>query len=101
MVSGTRRKVLPGGWAAVVCEANADGERTGKCNTEIGRVAVGKGQRVGLFYSSANHDEAVFDKPFEFNVLRDPNPHRGQGADGFLSRLNDPGSAFATAKAAT
>jgi cholest-4-en-3-one 26-monooxygenase len=33
------------------------------------------------FYSSANYDEAVFDSPFESDILRDPNPHLGFGGD--------------------
>jgi cholest-4-en-3-one 26-monooxygenase len=57
-------------------------QRTAKTDTEISGVAIGKGQRVGLFYSSANYDEAVFDRPFEFNVLREPNPHLGFGGNG-------------------
>ena len=40
------------------------------------------GQRVGLFYSSANNDPEVFDRPEEFDVLRDPNPHLGFGGGG-------------------
>jgi cholest-4-en-3-one 26-monooxygenase len=37
---------------------------------------------VGLFYSSANYDESVFDRPFEFNILRNPNPHLAFGGHG-------------------
>jgi cholest-4-en-3-one 26-monooxygenase len=43
---------------------------------------VKKGQRVGLFYASGNNDEAVFDDPGSFNVLRDPNPHLSFGGHG-------------------
>ncbi len=57
-------------------------QRTAKSDTEISGCTIGKGQRVGLFYSSANYDEAVFDRPFEFNILRDPNPHLGFGGNG-------------------
>jgi len=49
---------------------------------EIGGVTIRKGQRAGLFYSSANFDDNVFDRPFEFNILRDPNPHLGFGGNG-------------------
>lgn len=57
-------------------------QRTATRDTQIGGVDIAQGQRVGLFYSSANYDEAVFDKPFEFNILRDPNPHLGFGGTG-------------------
>jgi cholest-4-en-3-one 26-monooxygenase len=57
-------------------------QRTAKVDTNVGAVQVGKGQRVGLFYSSANYDESVFDDPFAFNILRDPNPHLSFGGSG-------------------
>ncbi|MCV7280539.1 cytochrome P450 [Mycolicibacterium flavescens] len=57
-------------------------QRTALADTEIGGVTIREGQRVGLFYSSANYDEAVFDRPFDFNILRDPNPHLGFGGNG-------------------
>jgi cholest-4-en-3-one 26-monooxygenase len=57
-------------------------QRTALADTEIGGVPIGEGQRVGLFYSSANYDEEVFDNPFRFNILRDPNPHLAFGGNG-------------------
>lgn len=57
-------------------------QRTAKVDTELGGVPIKEGQRVGLFYSSANYDEDVFDRPFEFNVMRDPNPHLAFGGQG-------------------
>lgn len=57
-------------------------QRTALVDAEIGGVPVRAGQRVGLFYSSANYDEDVFDNPFQFNILRDPNPHLGFGGNG-------------------
>lgn len=57
-------------------------QRTAKVDTAIGGVAIGQGQRVGLFYSSANYDEEVFDRPFSFDILRDPNPHLAFGGQG-------------------
>jgi cytochrome P450 family 142 subfamily A polypeptide 1 len=47
----------------------------------IGDQPVSAGDRVMLAYPSANRDEAVFDKPFRFDITRDPNPHVafGQG----------------------
>ena len=41
-----------------------------------------KGQRVVMFYRSANFDEEVFEDPHTFNILRDPNPHVGFGGSG-------------------
>ena len=57
-------------------------QRTALVDTELGGVQIKKGQRVVLFYRSANFDEEVFDDPFTFNVLRDPNPHLGFGGTG-------------------
>ena len=57
-------------------------QRTALADTELGGVAIKKGQRVVLFYRSANFDEEVFDDPYTFNILRDPNPHLGFGGTG-------------------
>jgi cytochrome P450 len=38
-----------------------------------------EGDRLVLFYGSANRDEAVFEDPFEFRVDREPNPHLAFG----------------------
>ncbi|HUD38930.1 MAG TPA: cytochrome P450 [Streptosporangiaceae bacterium] len=57
-------------------------QRTAKADTVIGGQEVKKGQRLGLFYRSANFDEDVFSEPAKFDVLRDPNPHLGFGGTG-------------------
>lgn len=57
-------------------------QRTALCDTELGGVTIKKGQRVMMVYRSANFDEEVFDDPFTFNILRDPNPHVGFGGTG-------------------
>jgi cholest-4-en-3-one 26-monooxygenase len=57
-------------------------QRTALADTELDGVTVKTGQRVGLFYSSANYDEAVFERPFEFDVTRNPNPHLAFGGNG-------------------
>ena len=57
-------------------------QRTALADTELGGVKIKKGQRLVLFYRSANFDEDVFDDPFTFNILRDPNPHLGFGGTG-------------------
>ncbi|MGI5415141.1 cytochrome P450 [Actinomadura luteofluorescens] len=41
-----------------------------------------KGDRVTLFYWSANRDEAVFADPDSFDITRSPNPHVGFGGPG-------------------
>lgn len=40
------------------------------------------GERVRLYYRSANRDEAVFFRPDEFDVARRPNPHVAFGGPG-------------------
>jgi cytochrome P450 len=40
------------------------------------------GERVLLFYNSANRDEAVFENPYVFDLGRSPNDHYGFGAPG-------------------
>ncbi len=57
-------------------------QRTAAADAELGGVRIGKGQRVVLFYRSANFDEEVFDDPYSFNVLRSPNPHLAFGGTG-------------------
>ncbi|MBB5161028.1 cytochrome P450 [Mycobacterium sp. AZCC_0083] len=57
-------------------------QRTALEDTELGGVSIKKGQRVVMFYRSANFDEEVFDNPYEFDILRDPNPHVGFGGTG-------------------
>jgi len=41
-----------------------------------------EGDKVILYYGSANRDEAVFDDPDRFDVRRTPNPHVGFGGPG-------------------
>ncbi|CQD22595.1 putative cytochrome P450 [Mycobacterium europaeum] len=57
-------------------------QRTAKEDTELSGVTIKKGQRVLMFYRSANFDEDVFTDPFTFDILRNPNPHVGFGGTG-------------------
>ncbi len=57
-------------------------QRTALQDVELGGVQIKAGQRVGLFYASANHDEAVFDNAWTFDITRDPNPHLAFGGHG-------------------
>jgi cholest-4-en-3-one 26-monooxygenase len=55
-------------------------QRTALQDAEIGGVRIAKGDRVGLFYASANYDEDVFSNPFVFDITRNPNPHLAFGS---------------------
>ncbi|MEW1611581.1 MULTISPECIES: cytochrome P450 [unclassified Streptomyces] len=57
-------------------------QRTATQDVELGGQRIRKGERVGLFYSSANNDPEVFDAPEAFDITRDPNPHLGFGGGG-------------------
>jgi cholest-4-en-3-one 26-monooxygenase len=57
-------------------------QRTAKADTVLGGQQIKAGQRVGLFYRSANFDEEVFDRPELFDITRSPNPHLGFGGTG-------------------
>ncbi|MFF7436619.1 cytochrome P450 [Streptomyces sp. NPDC008122] len=57
-------------------------QRTATQDTELGGQKIRKGDRVGLFYSSANNDPEVFTDPERFDITRDPNPHLGFGGGG-------------------
>jgi len=57
-------------------------KRTVMHDTEIRGQKLRAGERVVLFYGSANRDEDVFDRPAEFDIGRDPNPHVAFGAGG-------------------
>jgi cytochrome P450 len=53
--------------------------RTAACDTEVSGNKISKGDRLLLFYASANRDEAVFDDPFRFRIDRTPNRHLAFG----------------------
>ncbi|MEI7913489.1 MAG: cytochrome P450 [Mycobacteriaceae bacterium] len=57
-------------------------QRTALQDYELSGVTIKKGQRVLMVYRSANFDEEVFEDPFSFNIMRDPNPHVGFGGTG-------------------
>jgi methyl-branched lipid omega-hydroxylase len=56
--------------------------RTVGQDTVLGGEELSEGDKVILFYNSANRDEDVFEDPYRFDVRRDPNPHIGFGAAG-------------------
>ena len=68
--------------------------RTAMRDTEIQGVPIRAGDRVALWYVSANFDEEVFADPYRFDLGRQPNPHVTFGRGGphfclgsFLARL--------------
>jgi cholest-4-en-3-one 26-monooxygenase len=68
--------------------------RTATQDTEIRGVQIQAGDRVAMWFLSANYDEDVFEDPLRFNVGRLPNPHTAFGRGGphfclgsFLARL--------------
>lgn len=51
-------------------------------DVELGGVRMRAGDKVSLWYNSANRDERRFDNPWLFDVTREPNPQIGFGAGG-------------------
>ncbi len=57
-------------------------KRTVMEDTIIRGQSIKAGERVVMFYGSANRDEDVFENPNTFDITRDPNPHVAFGAGG-------------------
>jgi cholest-4-en-3-one 26-monooxygenase len=56
--------------------------RTATCDAELGGQRIAEGDKVVVFYASANRDEDVFTAAQQFDIGRDPNPHVGFGGGG-------------------
>jgi cytochrome P450 len=56
--------------------------RTATRDTELSGQKIAAGEKVVLWYNSANRDEAVFKDPYRFDVTRTPNEHVGFGGPG-------------------
>ncbi|MFN7951502.1 MAG: cytochrome P450 [bacterium] len=54
--------------------------RTTSRDTEVGGQAMRAGEKVTVWYASANRDESVFADPFRFDLERAPNDHLAFGA---------------------
>lgn len=54
-------------------------ERTATEPVAVGDVVVEPGQKIAALLGAANRDPAVFDRPDDFDVDRDPNPHLAFG----------------------
>lgn len=56
--------------------------RTAVVDTVLGGQPIAAGERVVMFYASANWDETVFVEPGKLDLSRQPNPHVGFGGGG-------------------
>ena len=56
--------------------------RTAAHDTELGGHLITKGDKVIMFYSSANMDTEVFEHPEQLNLSRSPNKHVAFGGGG-------------------
>jgi len=54
--------------------------RTATRDVEMHGKRIREGDKVTFWEMSANRDERVFERPFEFDITRSPNPHLGFGA---------------------
>lgn len=68
--------------------------RTAAHDTRLSGTQISAGDKVVMWYSSANRDESAFSDPFRFDVGRDPNDHVSFGGGGphfclgaFLARM--------------
>lgn len=65
-------------WASPVFQFR----RTATRDTELRGVKIRRGDKVVMWYISANFDEEVFPDPYRFDVRRQPNEHAAFGPGG-------------------
>ena len=53
--------------------------RTATADTVVGQTPIAEGDKVAMYYTSANRDEAVFADSQAFDIHRSPNPHLSFG----------------------
>jgi len=75
------RSLLPGAVEEILRWANPLHyfRRTVTEDTELRGVPISAGDKVAMWYTSANRDEDVFADPQRFDILRQPNPHLSFG----------------------
>jgi methyl-branched lipid omega-hydroxylase len=56
--------------------------RTLSQDVELSGTKIAAGDKVTLWYNSANRDESKFANPWAFDLARNPNPHVGYGGGG-------------------
>jgi cholest-4-en-3-one 26-monooxygenase len=57
-------------------------QRTATEDTVVGGQPIGSGERIGMYFASANFDDAAFENPRSFDIGRSPNPHVTFGGGG-------------------
>lgn len=75
------RSLLPGAVEEILRWSSPTpyNRRTATQDTRIGDTTIRAGEKVTLWWASANRDEDVFADPFRFDIRRDPNPHLAFG----------------------
>ena len=56
--------------------------RTATADTELGGKQIRAGDKVAMWFNSANHDEEGFEHPFRFDMNRHKNDHMAFGRNG-------------------
>ncbi len=56
--------------------------RTATCDTQLGGMKIRAGDKVVMYYGSANRDETIFANPDRFDIARTPNEHIAFGGGG-------------------
>ncbi|MFE3255394.1 cytochrome P450 [Nocardia sp. NPDC059091] len=54
---------------------NPYNRRTATRDIRLGDTWIRRGEKVTMWWPSANHDESIFQDPEVFNIRRNPNPH--------------------------
>ena len=75
-IAGAVEEILR--WASPVLYFRRNARR----DVELGGQTIRAGEKISLWYVSANRDEAIFDEPFRLDITRDPNPHIAFGGGG-------------------
>ncbi|MGH9025137.1 MAG: cytochrome P450, partial [Acidimicrobiia bacterium] len=56
--------------------------RTATADTDVNGFPIKEGDKLVMWFNSANRDERAFDDPFRFDIRRYPNAHFGFGGGG-------------------
>jgi cytochrome P450 len=75
------RSLIPGAVEEILRWANPLHyfRRTATADTVLHGTEIAAGDKVAMYYTSANRDETVFDEAQAFDIRRTPNPHLSFG----------------------